>query len=74
MADSKLLKTLAKIAGQLTHLKDVITISEPCAPARYPRPQAAAAPPTMPAALLLAAALGEAAIRTCSGRPTPPSS
>jgi hypothetical protein len=34
VADSKLLKTLAKIAGQLTHLKDVITISEPCASAR----------------------------------------
>ena len=48
MADSKLLKTLTKIAGQLTHLKDVIAISEPCAPARYPRPPAAAAPPMLP--------------------------
>jgi len=33
VADSKLLKILAKIAGQLTHLKDVITITEPSADA-----------------------------------------
>ena len=31
VADSKLLKILAKIAGKLTDLKDVITITEPCA-------------------------------------------
>tara|TARA_B100000795_G_scaffold208647_1_gene162130 strand:+ start:945 stop:1061 length:117 start_codon:yes stop_codon:yes gene_type:complete len=31
VADSKLLKILAKIASQLTDLKDVITITEPCA-------------------------------------------
>jgi len=33
VADSKLLKILAKIAGQLTDLKDVITITEPSADA-----------------------------------------
>ena len=38
MADSKLLKILAKIASQLTDLKDVITITEPCAPRRSPPP------------------------------------
>ena len=38
MADSKLLKILAKIASQLTDLKDVITITEPCA--RTPQPSA----------------------------------
>ena len=32
MADGKLLKILSKIAGKLTYLKDVITITEPCAP------------------------------------------
>ena len=39
MADSKLLKILAKIASQLTDLKDVITITEPCAPRRSPAHQ-----------------------------------
>ena len=34
MADGKLLKILSKIAGKLTYLKDVITITEPCAPTR----------------------------------------
>jgi len=42
VADSKLLKILAKIAGQLTDLKDVITITEPCARKPQPRPSVAA--------------------------------
>ena len=33
IADAKLLKVLVKIAGQLKHLKDVITITEPSAKA-----------------------------------------
>eukprot|EP00320_Phaeocystis_rex_P009045 CAMPEP_0119056244 /NCGR_PEP_ID=MMETSP1178-20130426/931_1 /TAXON_ID=33656 /ORGANISM="unid sp, Strain CCMP2000" /LENGTH=690 /DNA_ID=CAMNT_0007036949 /DNA_START=3 /DNA_END=2078 /DNA_ORIENTATION=+ len=33
IADGKLLKVLSKIAGKLTHLKDVITIAEPSADA-----------------------------------------
>ena len=51
MADGKLLKILSKIAGKLTYLKDVITITEPCAPTRR-RPARQRQPPhLLPAAL-----------------------
>ena len=51
MADGKLLKILSKIAGKLTYLKDVITITEPCAPTRR-RPARQRQPPhLLPASL-----------------------
>ena len=51
MADGKLLKILSKIAGKLTYLKDVITITEPCAPTRR-RPARQRQPPHwLPASL-----------------------
>ena len=51
MADGKLLKILSKIAGKLTYLKDVITITDPCAPTRR-RPARQRQPPhLLPASL-----------------------